>query len=332
MLCGLCAIASANPVMGTVVSGGVSVSLPPHWVIQVDASAGQVVAREDPKRKDAAVLTVAITQATATARADALIQALLAVAKDVKIIGRDVVPNTNGLAVAAEGTIDGTHAKLGAIAIVAGGKAAVGLLAAKPDEFDQLGGVPMLLASLQSLHAATPFESDTETKFGRGTKRNDQPDLDPDRAAVPREQLLRPWTHTTVNIGFAERDPSDVTRTRTTNTGDSETYTLAKDGSYKLQTLTHVTLNSCTSVGIGVETGAYTEDGKLLVLTPKSSTLTAKLCGGNTQVEHRKLTPARRYQIGLAGDGRLIFVGPGCTSLAVEQCSDHARWEMTIGT
>jgi hypothetical protein len=319
--------------MGTLIRDGVSVSLPAHWVVQIDPNAGQVVAREDPKRKDGAVLTVAIKQATATTRPDALLQALLAIAKDVKIVGRDTVPNTNGgLAVVAEGTIDGLHAKLGAIVIVAGGKSAVGMLAAKPDDFDQLGGVPMLLASLQSLRAATQFETGTEDQFGRGAKRADQPDLDPDRAAVPRDKLLRAWIHTAVNMGYAERDPNDPMRTRTNSAGDSETYTFANDGSYKLQTLDRVTLNGCTSAGIGLETGSYTNDGKTLVLTPKSSTLTAQLCGSKTQVDHPKLTPARRYQIGLASDGRLIFVGPGCTSVSTSQCTDHMRWEMTIGT
>jgi hypothetical protein len=317
--------------MGTVVSGGITVTLPAHWVVRADATAGQVVAREDPKRKDAAVMTVAITQATEAARPDALVQALLALAKDVKIIGREVVPNTNGLAVAAEGTIDGMHAKLGAIAIVAGGKAAVGLLAAKPDEFDQLGGVPMLLASLQSLHVATQFETGNEDQFGRAEKRYDQPDLDPDRAAVSREQLRHAWIHSELQLGVSRRDPNSSNLVQTDGGGDSETYTFGSDGAYRLQTLKRLAFHGCNSAQIGVETGAYSNDGKTLVLAPKSSTQTTTMCGGKSQVEHAKLVPAQRhYQIGMASDGRLIFVGPSCATVSIPPCSDHARWEMTV--
>jgi hypothetical protein len=327
-----CSIATAAPVLGKVIADGVGVSIPAHWVLHVDAAAGTVIAREDPARKDAAVLTVALKQAPPGTREEALLEAMLGLVKDVKPVGRDVLPGGKGQAVLAEGTSDGIKVKLGAIAVVADGRAAVGLLMATPSQFDALGGLPLLLASLHSLHTPDASELELENTFGRQAMRADQPDLDPARPAVPRDQIAETtWTHTIGGAYFSEtRRDADRAYGYNNSHGNAENYTFARDGSYRLQVLTMVDLNGCKSRGAGIETGTYTSDGKTLVLTPGQATFTGSICSSPTKQERARITPPRRYQIGLSRDGRLIFVGTGCTPFPAASCSDHVRWEMTV--
>ena len=229
----------------------------------------------------------------------------------------------------AEGTVDGIHVKLGAIATVAQGRAYIGLLAATPAEFDATGGVPMLLASLQSLHAVDQTENGIEQTFGRPAKRGDQPDLDPDRPAVSRDVLFKSWSHTTGNwMQMETRRSGNTSYGYNNGSGNSELYRFAPDGSYRLQTLTTVDLNGCASKGIGVELGTYTFDGKTLVLSPKTASTSTSICAKPAVAETVKLTPPRRYDVGMSRDGRLIFVGTGCTPFPEGGCRDHVRWEM----
>jgi hypothetical protein len=324
-------VAVANPpTLGTVIVDGISVSLPPHWVVTVDAKAGVVYARRDPKQKDAAVLTVGIKQATGVTE-DALLQQLLAIVKDAKPIAQDVLPGGKGRAVIAMGTYEGIPAKVGAIALVDGQRAYFGLLGATPAEFDAMGGVPTLLQSLHSLHPASANDIEMENTLGRPGKRANQPDLDPDRPAVPAAELHKTWSHTTALSYFQESRRSGNTAYGHNNgQGNSETYKLAADGSYSLQTLNTVQLSGCNSAAVGLETGRYTHDGKTLVLDPSRATLTTSLCGGKSQVQQLKLTPPRKYQIAMSRDGRLIFVGTGCTPFPEGSCNDHVRFEMTV--
>jgi hypothetical protein len=323
-------VASAQPKFGKVIRDGISVSLPAHWIVAVDAKAGEVVARQDPKRKDAAMLSVAVKLAQPGMRDEAVLQALLGVAKDVKPLGREALPGGHGQAVVAQGTVDGIAVKLGAIAIVDGQRMWAGLLVAVPAEFDAFGGVRALLASLQSLKPADKLTLDIEA-MGRRAKRADQPDLDPDRPAVSAEVLRKqPWMHSTASSMFSETHRSGNTAYGYTNGGgNSESYVFAANNTYRLQTLNTVQLNGCNSGGVGVEIGAYQFDGKVLVLTPKQATYTASICGKPSRTEPTKITPPRRYDVGLSPDGWLVFVGTGCTEFPEGGCSDHVRFEMT---
>jgi hypothetical protein len=327
LTCGLCSASHA----GTVIRDGVSVLVPAHWIVAVDAKAGSVVAREDPKRKDAAVMTVAITKAQPGTREDALLQTIVAVVKNPKPIGRDTLPGGKGQAVIVEGTVDGISVRLGAIALVAGAQASMGVLVATPAEFDALGGIKMLLSSLQSLHAVDATTSSIEQSFGRYEKRGDQPDLDPDRPGVPREQLLQSWTHVTGDSMFIEDHRNSTTAYGHRNShGVSELFTFTKDGTYTLAVLVMVSTGDCSSASNGLETGTYTQDGKTMVLTPKAAKATTTICAGKPKAEQLTITGPRRYEIGLSPDNWLIFVGPGCTEFAEGGCSDHVRWEMTV--
>jgi hypothetical protein len=148
---------------------------------------------------------------------------------------------------------------------------------------------------------------------------------------VPAAELHKAWTHTTAMSYFSESHRTGNTAYGHNNgAGNAETYKLAEDGTYSLQTLNTVQLSGCNSAAAGFETGSYTQDGKTLVLKPARATLTASICGGKTQVQQLKLTPPRQYQIGMSRDGRLVFVGTGCTPFPEGGCSDHVRFEMTV--
>lgn len=331
-LCLVTSIAHADaPARGKVIIDGVGVTLPAHWVAQLDATSGTITAREDPRRKDAALLTLAIKQVPPGTRDDALLQALLATVASAKPVAREALPGGKGEAVIAEATADGVTVRIAAIAIVDGDHAWLGMLAARQDAFDALGGAATLLAALQSVHTVNKDEQLIEDQFGRPYKRADQPDLDPGRAPVPGDELHRTvWTHTTISPPtFSEHHRIGNTVYGYNNgSGNSESYTFAVDGTFKLQTLHTIATGACKSTAIGVETGTYRHDGKVITLAPRRATLTASICGGRSQVQELTLMP-RRYEVGLARDGRLILVGTGCTPFPEGGCKDHVRFELT---
>jgi hypothetical protein len=324
----LASTAYANPpALGDYHRDGLVVRVPAHWVVTVDAKQGTAIARQDPKRKDAPALFVTAQRVAAGATEDALLDAIAArVATAGKQIERGPLSGGHGHGLIEDGTSDGVAVRIAAVAVIADGVAYVGVLAATRGDFDALGGAQLVLAALQGIHAETSAGIEA---IERESPRGDQPDLDPDRPAVAKAKLARAWEHTYGDQMFSESHRvGNVAYGQNIGEFKSDRYELHSDGSYKLTRLDKIQTQTCPTTAWLTETGRYTTDGRELVVAPKTGSGRYSLCGGKTRTDTFKVTPARRYQIELLGDGWLTFVGPSCTSFVETPCVDHARFDL----
>ena len=154
VLAALVGVAAAGPVLAPYTAGKLMVSLPQGWKVTTDLDKGVVAAQQDPSRKDAAVVLL-IVQPRATTTEDQLLDAIASgVCKDLKIAKRDTLAGGHGRMIIGDGTIDGVAARVGLIALVANGGAVVGVLAARPADFEALGGVPFVTTIVGTMRAA----------------------------------------------------------------------------------------------------------------------------------------------------------------------------------
>lgn len=156
LVCVLSTAARATPALTPFESGKITVGLPKGWTVTTDPDHGVIAAQEDPARKDSAAVLLMIQPSTTSTEDQLLDQVASSISKDLKVAKRDALPGA-GHVMVADGTSDGIKVRIGAIAIAAKGSAIVCLLAARPGEFDKLGGVELVAGMLASIKTtATP--------------------------------------------------------------------------------------------------------------------------------------------------------------------------------
>jgi len=144
--------ARANP--PTLVSqeaGAFAVSLPKAWTVVSNAAQGTIIAQQDPTRKDAAQLMLMVAPHTQASDDEVLDTVLKNGLPNAKVTKREALPNGGGKLLVADGEAEGITARLGAIAVAASGGVIVGVLIAKPADFDTVGGVNTVVAVLASM-------------------------------------------------------------------------------------------------------------------------------------------------------------------------------------
>src|SRR5262249_4009553 len=128
-----------------------TVSMPRSWTVTSDAERGVIVAEQDPRREDAAMVLLIVRAADgATAEDQGLDGILRRLPSGLEIRRREALDG-GGHALVADGDAGGVRVRLGAVAILGDGTKVVSLLAAKPGEFDRLGGIDLVIAILSSI-------------------------------------------------------------------------------------------------------------------------------------------------------------------------------------
>ncbi|MGE5187356.1 MAG: hypothetical protein ACM31C_35160 [Acidobacteriota bacterium] len=151
---------AAPPQLAPATAGSLTVSLPKGWkVTSQSAGATIFVAQQDPAKADAAALLVTIQLAGNTQTEDQLLDVVAKqVATNVKVVKREAIAG-GGHMLIADGTAGAIKVRIGAIAVASGGSGVMGVLVAKPGDFDALGGpglVTSVMTSIRAQPAAQP--------------------------------------------------------------------------------------------------------------------------------------------------------------------------------
>lgn len=152
---------AGTPVLEPTNAGALTVKLPKGWKVTPSTGAATiVVAQQDPARADAAAMLVSVQLTGNTSTDDQLVDAVAKqIAKDLKVTKREPLPGGGGKLLVGEGTAGGIKVRVGAIAIVSGASAVIGVLAAKPADFDALGGTALIVSVLGSISANAPAQA-----------------------------------------------------------------------------------------------------------------------------------------------------------------------------
>jgi hypothetical protein len=130
-----------------------TVSMPQSWTVAEDAANSLLVARQDPKRDDAAAVLFLVTKADANISEDQLLDSVTSqFAKNLNIGTREAIPG-GGRRMIADGMAGNNRVRVGVIALVTNGAALVTLLISKPGDFEPLGGIELVTGILTSLKA-----------------------------------------------------------------------------------------------------------------------------------------------------------------------------------
>ncbi len=143
---------TAAPTLRTYAAKDFSIDLPSGWKTTVDEAAGTIIAQQDPKRADAAVLIIVAAKADATADQvlDAVTTQLGGTAKTVR---REAFGA--GKLLVADAIVEGVQARIGAIAVSANGGIVCAALVSRTDAFDGLGGTTTVASVLQSMRSSS---------------------------------------------------------------------------------------------------------------------------------------------------------------------------------
>ncbi len=152
------AIAGA-PQLEPATSGSFTVSLPKGWKVSTQSAGATIfVAQQDPAKADAAALLVSLQLTGNTQTDDQLLDVVAKqVATNVKVVKREAVPG-GGHVLIADGTAGAIKVRIGAVAIASGGSAVMGVLVAKPGDFDALGGIALVTSVMTSIRAQAPAQ------------------------------------------------------------------------------------------------------------------------------------------------------------------------------
>jgi hypothetical protein len=145
-----------TPAMTSFDAGAYTIDVPKGWTTVADASKGVVVAQQDPKRKDAAQLVVLVLADGKTTPDQVLDLIAAKTASDLKVVKREGL--AGGKLLVADGVTDTIKVRLGAIAVGNGQSVVLVMLISKVGEFDALGGVELVTATLASLKPAKTTE------------------------------------------------------------------------------------------------------------------------------------------------------------------------------
>jgi len=178
-----------------------TVSLPKGWTVVDNPSQGMVIAKQDPKRKDAAqVIVIATTHSQATGE-----QVLDAIVKnglvDGKIARREAVGD-DGTLIVADGKAEGIPARLGAIAGGTGGIAFLVVLIAKTSEFEALGGIATVTSVFATLKPPTATQPPAKSGEVMEPTYDSYNNLivPPPRRAITAADLAGEWKNTGKSI------------------------------------------------------------------------------------------------------------------------------------
>jgi hypothetical protein len=153
VVCAWAGIASASAPLAPYDAGKLTVSLPKGWKVTADLDKGVIAAQQDPAHKDAAAVLLVIQPSTTSTEDQLLDLVASSISKDLKVAKREAL--AGGQAMIADGTMESVKVRLGVIAIASGGSALVCVLAAKPGEFDNLGGIALVTSILTSVKTAS---------------------------------------------------------------------------------------------------------------------------------------------------------------------------------
>ncbi len=152
----VCASAAAAPPLDPYAAPSFSVGLPRGWKVTADAARGLIIAQEDPARKDAAAL-VLMTSDNASQTADQLLDAVAAqIAGGLKVVRREAIPGGSGALMVADGRAGDVPVRLGVVGLAQGATSVVCLVVARPRQFDELGGIDLVVAVLSSIQSNAP--------------------------------------------------------------------------------------------------------------------------------------------------------------------------------
>jgi hypothetical protein len=185
-------------------AGAFSVAMPLGWYVTGDASKGLVLAQQDPKRKDAAQILFLLATGT-TATEDQVIDTIAGqTAQNLTVVQRGPLPSGGGKLLIADGVADGNKVRLGAIAVGTNGALMLGLLVATPGDFDALGGLELVSATMATVKASgsAPPAAPADPGPAAPTGGTSAPVYDHGQLVVPpptrpimRADLVGEWKH-----------------------------------------------------------------------------------------------------------------------------------------
>jgi hypothetical protein len=179
--------ATASPALVPYDSGKLTVSLPKGWKVTSDPDHGLIAAQEDPARNDSAAVLLLVQPATTSTEDQLLDLVASSISKDLVVAKREARVR-GGHVMVADGTASGIKVRVGVFAIAGGGSALVCLLAAKPDEFDKLGGLELVTTMMGSIVTAKVEAAPATTPNGKLI-------VPPLTHAMPLSDLAGEWKH-----------------------------------------------------------------------------------------------------------------------------------------
>lgn len=145
----------------------ISVGVPKGWAIKTQSGNGtqMFMAQRPPGADDSPAVVVTVTPDGATATEDQLLTAILSqLGKSPKIVKREALPG-GGQVVIADGAAGKVQVRLGAVVLARDGHAVTITLIATPSDFEYLGGMKLVVATLASIKAPKPAApANTEQK------------------------------------------------------------------------------------------------------------------------------------------------------------------------
>ena len=356
----------AAPRLSPYQAGSVSLQIPAGWNVQLAAD-GLLTATQDPDRADSPILWLRLPAPASGQTADAFVGDVVRMyGSTAAIVEQQDLPDGSGKLAVLDAQADGRAVRVGVVAVVAGGAATQAILQAPAPEFDTLGGMNLLAAVLGSLGggAASVPEPATATATsgapaGLGGPRDvawwndcrassnagfceslwrmrraekhalaDRDELP--AGSLPTDAIVGSWGiggGATRDVVVGQTATHDIFRQD--SHGNGEVFTFERGGRYTFTKVTAVTTGTCRSRGVETETGRYRFDGRMLAVVPARASGVFSICGGAPKEEPSKSSLGeRRYELGLAGDGHLVFVGPRCMAYDEADAScDRGRWD-----
>jgi hypothetical protein len=163
---------------------------------------------------------------------------------------------------------------------------------------------------------------------------DDRDELDPARQPLRRDAIVGSWSAGArgMSVKIVERRTETHEWFRTDDSSEGEMYVFERNGSYRFHKLTNITTGACASKSWETEVGRYKFDGRRLAVTPIDVSGDYSVCGNPPKRQNlkQKSSMARRqYDMGIAGDGYLVFIGPTCATYdqGDRSCSPRRRWD-----
>jgi hypothetical protein len=178
-------------------------------------------------------------------------------------------------------------------------------------------------------HCEFMFKLHRQGKFA-----DDRDELDPARQPLRRDAIVGSWSSGARgnSTKIVERRTETHEWFRTDGSSEGEMYVFERNGTYKFHKLTNIKLNTCATKSWETEVGRYQFDGRRMVVSPTDVSGDYSICGAAPKRQNlkQKSSMARRqYDIGIAGDGYLVFIGPTCASYdeGDRSCRPRRRWD-----
>ena len=143
-------LAAAATPLETYTTDSVSVALPKGWKVTENVTnASFFIARQNANR-DAPTMFVTVQLTGNTSNEDQLLDTAEHAASELRVTKRTAMPG-GGHELLGDGLAGTIKVRIGAIAIASGGASVLGVLVAKPLDFDRLGGLALVEHTLASV-------------------------------------------------------------------------------------------------------------------------------------------------------------------------------------